>query len=655
MANIDKISLKVCGNPDANSGFQPMVIFNSPSFEIKDSVPAGFDANSYFFTIKIEKNQVVYKLFKNNVSSLGASRQGSLVIGIAIPKGYKLDFGVSPYKVLMDLKKAFLTRCMTCKDQASEKYEFNSNRVSPTILDDVASSYSLVPVQMPYRSMSVGAPVAYVIATDDKIEQLMLDVHYPVFTQYGEIVIAENGQNASYASIANLPIPRMPEFSVYEDGIPQPIVLSDPKQTYTATGKGDPRYYVNNSFSFTLEELMRGDFFPGVTVDRANEKIHISTKDLVKPLDRKVTVVFEPKESESFFFTNAKEWDLMYGNKKISLDNNFSFVLSGEDIKGLSSPCNFSIQMSRKDQYDATVSSVSLNEICVTAKKIRRVVPPIGSGKAGGGFVQTSSINACEVLLSLDQAYKSGHCSVKFYTSDEDLLQSTIVSFHKRNDGNHIAKVYVPKSWSGGNVEVRLKYKNEYWYSNNYLGRDINGVIELCDKDFSRKTIGFFSKHLRGIVISILMLLSLLAGAIVGAYIAKNYLGSCDKQDEVCSKFYSTEGNANSESENNDTLKKESDNQKEIGSDSIESPESNKKLGSGRELAEHTATEPDKHNQDEHNTITCEICNEKFNSKQKYNKHKNEKHHFVCKECSPDVYFNSEKELNEHKTRKHQR
>ena len=130
MANINQISLKVCGNPDANGGFQPMVIFNSPSIEIKDTFYTGFDANSYFFTIKIEKNQVVYKLIKNNVSSLGASRQGSLVIGIAIPKGYKLDVA-SPYDVLMELKKAFITRCMTCKDPATEKYEFNTNRVQP--------------------------------------------------------------------------------------------------------------------------------------------------------------------------------------------------------------------------------------------------------------------------------------------------------------------------------------------------------------------------------------------------------------------------------------------------------------------------------------------------------------------------------------------
>jgi len=90
MANINQISLKVCGNPDANSGFQTMAIFNSPSIEIKDNFYTGFDANSYFFTIKIEKNQVVYKLVKNNVSSLGASRQVAWLLVSLFLRGISL-------------------------------------------------------------------------------------------------------------------------------------------------------------------------------------------------------------------------------------------------------------------------------------------------------------------------------------------------------------------------------------------------------------------------------------------------------------------------------------------------------------------------------------------------------------------------------------
>lgn len=333
MANINQISLKVCGNPDANSGFQTMVIFNSPSIEIKDAVYVGFDANSYFFTIRIEKNQVVYKLVKNNVSSLGASRQGSLVIGIAIPKGYKLDKCISPYDVLIELKNRFLALCMTCKDPATEKYEFNTIRVQPNILDDIAGSYSLVPVQMPYRAMSVGAPIGYLTTTEEQIKLLLNDVQYPAFTKFGEIVVAASVQGTNYTPIPNISIPRKPEYSIYNDGVLQPVVVSDPKKLLTVNGSGDTRFFENESLMFTLEELLNGESVPNVSIDKANEIINVSSKALVKPLSRKINVVFVPKESETYFFTRRNEWALLYGKHSIRLGHDLSFVLTGEEIK----------------------------------------------------------------------------------------------------------------------------------------------------------------------------------------------------------------------------------------------------------------------------------------------------------------------------------
>lgn len=709
MANINQISLKVCGNPDANGGFQPMVIFNSPSIEIKDNFYTGFDANSYFFTIKIEKNQVVYKLIKNNVSSLGASRQGSLVIGIAIPKGYKLDAGISPYTVLIELKNRFLALCMTCKDPATEKYEFNSNRVSPNILDDIASSYSLVPVQAPYRTMSTGAPIAYVTITEDKIEQLMKDVHYPAFVKYSEIVVANSVGSTSYAPISNLPIPRMVEYSIYDDGVLQPIVVSDPKKLLTVKGKGDPKYYENDTLMFTLEELLKGEKVPNVTLDRANEIINVSSKALVKPITRKINVVFVPEESETYFFTRRNEWGLFYGNQQIRLAKDLSFVLTGEEVKILDNIQNFRIQQSRKDQYEARVSSVSSNEISISAVKVRRPVDPTGgTGKTGGRIVQTPSINAYEVLLTLDQAYKRSRCSVQFFNSEGVLLQSTTALFARGNDGNHIARVYVPKSWSGCNVQVRLKYKNEYWNSNNYLGRDINGVIELRDKDFSRKSIGFFSKHSRGIVISLLMLLNLLLGAAIGTFVAKNYLGTSDEQKDsvrcnICNMEFDSQDELNShnssihpgggdvsggeakvDSINNikvqcDNCGKEFPNyseleaHKETCSQKVRCNECDEMFDSNSKLAAHKASvhpvvsfdcetcrktfttraKLNKHIKDAHSPQICNLCNQKFADKNALTQHKRKKHHFECSECGPGVWFETEAKLNAHKAIKH--
>ena len=106
------IAVKICGNPDSNSGFTPIFLFNSPSFSIEDEFYVGFDNCSFFYTIRTTNTQTIYKLVKNNVRSYGASRAGSLVIAFSIPKGYALGNGYTPYDVLSKLKDTFLERCM---------------------------------------------------------------------------------------------------------------------------------------------------------------------------------------------------------------------------------------------------------------------------------------------------------------------------------------------------------------------------------------------------------------------------------------------------------------------------------------------------------------------------------------------------------------
>ena len=160
----------------------------------------------------------------------------------------------------------------------------------------------------------------------------------------------------------------------------QPIVVSDPKKLLTVRGKGDPKYYENDTLMFTLEELLKGEKVPNVTLDRANEIINVSSKALVKPITRKINVVFVPEESETYFFTKTNEWGLYYDNQQIRLANDLSFVLTGEEIKILNNIQNFRIRQSRKDKYEAKVSSVSSNEIRISAEKIRRTVGPIGGG-----------------------------------------------------------------------------------------------------------------------------------------------------------------------------------------------------------------------------------------------------------------------------------
>lgn len=695
MANINQISLKVCGNPDANGGFQPMVIFNSPSIEIKDTFYTGFDANSYFFTIKIEKNQVVYKLIKNNVSSLGASRQGSLVIGIAIPKGYKLDVA-SPFDVLMELKKGFIARCMTCKDPATDKYEFNTNRVQHNILDDIAGSYVLVPVQMPYRPMAVGAPIAYLTATEDKIAQLMKDVQYPAFAKYSEIVIAETVQNTNYAPISNLPIPRMAEYTIYVDGVKKDISIPSIDTPIIIEGRGDPLCYDNEELSFTIKDLLIGNIVPNVSFDAATESIHVNSKTLAKPRTQIVQVSFVPQDSEKYFYTYRNEWVLYYGTLRINLFNDFRFSLKGEQIKFLSNPQGFRVEQARKDKYVVRHISTTANEIKIEAEKIQKT-PQRGGGITTVGpypVVQNSNVNACEVQFITNRSSKENYCNIQFIDDSDMVLQNTKAKYQNAKNNSYVAKAYVPKSWVEPNIRVRIKFPKENLELYKSLDRDNNGVIELHEKDFERKPIGFFSKRSRVIVIAFLMLLSLLLGGAIGVYIGNTYSSKATKtfNCEKCGEIFTTETDLSTHmceeqpiqpqpiaDQENSVIcpncgqdlfdESEFETHKNTCPKKVKCDKCTERFASVSEMNAHQATVHPvvnyhcdicdreftsaaslrAHKNDAHSQKVCKHCQQSFENQNALNAHLNKEHHFVCNECGANIYFPTQADLDTHK------
>jgi len=324
-----------------------------------------------------------------------------------------------------------------------------------------------------------------------------------------------------------------------------------------------------------------------------------------------------------------------------------------------------------------------------------------GGGKIGGGVIlPTSNINACEVQLLLDQAYHRSHCVVQFLNSDDQLLQSSTALFSRSTDDKHLAKVYVPKSWAGTDVHVCLKYKNEEWYSNRNLERDTNGVIVLHDKDFTYKKIGFFSKHSKGIFIFSLMLLSLIAGGFIGAYVTKNYPGNnhqaftCDRCDSV----FDTQAQLTYHMQNvhNGDMGPDGDdpeggiNEPTLTcSDCGEGPfdenglashkptcpkkvkcdNCDERFASESEMSVHKATAHPvvnyhcdicnrdfttsaslkSHKADAHSPKECKHCHQTFDNKNALNDHLHKEHHFVCTECGPSTYFPTQADLDTHK------
>lgn len=340
------ISVKVSGNPAPNGGFGPLIMFNNPRFELKDVFYGGFESNSYYYSIRIEQSQVVYKIIKNNVRSHGAIRAGALSLAFSIPKGYKVN-GYKPYAVLMDLLYTFLKNCMTCRDEQADTYEFNDVRVPLDALDETAKKYTLTESESPWRTMSNDARIGCIQAEEIQIEQLINDVQYDEFEKYSEVLIAENvGDNCTFNRITGLEIPRRPVYTIVVDNDSNSIKKTkEVDEPITIVPKVNSRYYEWKTIRFTISELLNGDYVEGVNFDRIAEIINVSTASYKYPKEFNIRVVFTPEENEDAIYSHKGQITIRYNGQMVFLDKDFMFTLKGEEY-GL---------MNRLDLFKITV------------------------------------------------------------------------------------------------------------------------------------------------------------------------------------------------------------------------------------------------------------------------------------------------------------
>lgn len=362
------ISVKVSGNPAPNGGFGPLIMFNNPRFELKDVFYGGFESNSYYFSIRIDQSQVVYKIIKNNVRSHGAIRAGALSLAFSIPKGYKVD-GYTPYEVLMGLLDTFLKNCMTCRDEQAGTYEFNDVRVPLDALDETAKKYRLTESESPWHKMSNDAGIGCIQADEIQIEQLINDVQYDEFEKYSEVLIAEKvGDNCTFNRIIGLEIPRRPVYTIVVDNNSNSIEKEVDKPI-TIVPKVDDRYYEWKPIKFTISELLNGDCVKGVVPNRAEEIINVSTASYKQPKIFKIRVVFIPEENEFAIYLHNGQITISYNGQKVFLDNDYMFKLKGEEYEQLNhlnlfkitAPESLDIEFDAKPTFDSKNNELKWN------------------------------------------------------------------------------------------------------------------------------------------------------------------------------------------------------------------------------------------------------------------------------------------------------
>ena len=371
------ISVKVSGNPDPNGGFGSLIMFNNPRFELKDVFYGGFESNSFYYSIRIDQSQVVYKIIKNNVRSHGAIRAGALSLAFSIPKGYKVD-GYKPYEVLMDLLYTFLKNCMTCRDEQADTYEFNDVRVPLDALDETAKKYTLTESESPWRTMSNDARIGCIQAEEIQIEQLINDVQYDEFEIYSEVLIAENvGDNCTFSRITGLEIPRRPVYTIVVDGKPYQKT-NEVDKTFTIKPEVDSCYYEGEPIKFTISDLLDGDYVEGVVPNRIAEIINVSTASYKHPREFNIRVVFTPEENKAAIYSHMGQITIRYNGQAVFLDKDFMFTLKGEkyglmnrlDLFKITAPESLEIEFGAEPTFDS-----NKNELQWKTKKKEKQKP----------------------------------------------------------------------------------------------------------------------------------------------------------------------------------------------------------------------------------------------------------------------------------------
>lgn len=516
------IAVKICGNPDSNSGFTPIFLFNSPSFSIEDEFYVGFDNCSFFYTIRTTNTQTIYKLVKNNVRSYGASRAGSLVIAFSIPKGYALRNGCTPYDVLSKLKDTFLERCMTCKDAVRETYEFNQGRIDLKILDDVAQVFFIEQKSCPNRIMPPNAPKGYIVKNNLEIEQFFHDTNYPEFDNFSEIIIADSVTQTNYTPINNIQIPRRINYSIYVNGKFERS-CDDLNEQLTALSNKPKEYYDNKSVTFTIQELKDGKSIDGFVFDEIQERIDISTLNWAKPKSERFWIRIEPPKKFDNSLINRNLIKVVSTSDEIRLDNDLSFTLIGEQIADLRN-LNYSLADNLRENYKISSCKINGDMITIAIDTIRmasdieqqhRKFPPIPS--------TTSKLPVIDVQIFIEDILKlTGNVSqinAKF-KSGEDTFCSQIVSFHNtRSSRTYEGHFYVPKSNPDGYIEFSIK--DTIWMSQQIMPSS-DDIYQL--RNFNKKKKSFVKRN-RGFVKLLAFALSILLFFILGI-VAHNPLQS---------------------------------------------------------------------------------------------------------------------------------
>ena len=249
----NKITLLISGNKIGNAGFNKLLNVGDFPLGLTDiDYPTNFVANHcFYFQHTATYRKLVLMCKPSTIVSSGAARAGRLSIAIVIPKGLRIVGGKSPYDLLLEIKNKFMESNMNYYESAN-MYEFKSEDYDKQPFEDILNKYPLEKGSSRHI-VTAGEMNAYMVASEDKIRDLLRDPQYAEFANYKFVWVCSQGNPQNYPNIV---IPRPHKYEVYiNDKVDSSIGEND---SYDKDIRPNANTSHPVSVSFTIDKLRNG-------------------------------------------------------------------------------------------------------------------------------------------------------------------------------------------------------------------------------------------------------------------------------------------------------------------------------------------------------------------------------------------------------------
>lgn len=365
------ISLNIYGNKEANIGFSQILTVGDIR-PLPDESQPGFEGNQEYYIIQNEATGTTFSVVPTRVHSRDSLRLGSLRIAITLPAGTAIEGDVSPFTVLDEVYRLYVSTCMK---QGFDSLEYNGLDADRNAFAAVLAKYPLVNKPRPCRPMT-GQTAACVVADAASVSQLFADTQYAEFVPYSRIYVA--ALNGSTLPVLNVAIPRQPLYTVYLNDRQLGVVNPQQNPTFRLTepaGKYDEGIDVNVSFADAQSGLQ-----PGVVVSPADETIRCKFQPA--PIRRACRIAVVPQSADGAEPVQVPvgNFYLRVGRVNKSVDAEGRFELVGDEVDRRWEVKCIDLSMEvRSVPRGLQADGTYLWEVSVRPRR-QTVVPPAGRG-----------------------------------------------------------------------------------------------------------------------------------------------------------------------------------------------------------------------------------------------------------------------------------